>query len=85
MRPYEELVDEEIIDRDKVISRGYIASIYKQQLEKFDKIGIGGETENGVVVTQNLIDITNKRLYELKPLLRIKPKRCEYCGQGGGE
>ena len=72
MRPYKELIDEKIIDENKIVTRGYIASIYKSQLKKFEKIGLGKDTENGVRVTQELIDITRKRLYELQPLAKIK-------------
>ena len=54
--------------KEQEFSRTYIASFYKSQLEKFAKIGIGNDTENGVIVTQNLIDITNKRLLQIQPL-----------------
>tara|TARA_Y100001963_G_scaffold53436_1_gene74897 strand:+ start:235 stop:468 length:234 start_codon:yes stop_codon:yes gene_type:complete len=53
---------------EQEFSRAYISNFYKKQLIKFEKIGIGNETENGVIVTQKLIDITNKRLQEIQPL-----------------
>tara|TARA_Y100001938_G_scaffold47603_1_gene66317 strand:+ start:371 stop:589 length:219 start_codon:yes stop_codon:yes gene_type:complete len=49
-------------------SRAYIIRFYKEQLEKFQKIGIGNKTEFNTVVTQNLINITIRRLRELKSL-----------------
>lgn len=70
MRLYEDLVKEKIINENKVISGTYVASFYREQLEKFEKLGLGKKTENGVTITQNLIDITEKRFYELRPLRR---------------
>jgi len=46
-------------------SRQYIIRFYREQLRKFDKIGIGKRTEWDVVVTQTLIDITKKRLDQI--------------------
>ena len=43
-----------------------IIYFYKQQLERFKKIGIGNKTEFNTVVTDRLIDITIKRLHELQ-------------------
>ena len=42
-------------------------SFYKNQLNKFEMIGIGNDTEH-VTVTQVLIDTTKKRLEELSKL-----------------
>ena len=42
-----------------------IINIYKEQLDKFNKIGLGGYTENNVLVTEKLINATEKRLAEL--------------------
>jgi hypothetical protein len=47
------------------INRKNIADFYREQLVKFDKIGIGNDTENGVEVTDKLIEMTKKRLGEL--------------------
>ena len=41
-------------------------AFYKMQIKKFNKIGIGNKTEWNTVVTDNLIDITKKRLMELQ-------------------
>ena len=68
MRPREELVKEGIINDKKTIPNSYIALFYRDQLMKFNRIGLGGTTEFGVKVTQGLIDITEKRLYKLKPI-----------------
>ena len=38
---------------------------YRQQLAKLKRIGIGNQTENGVVVTQLLLDVTERRMTEL--------------------
>ena len=43
-----------------------VIKFYKEQLRKFDKLGIGKETEHGTVVTERLIQNTEDRLYELQ-------------------
>tara|TARA_R110000824_G_scaffold73975_2_gene188321 strand:+ start:2025 stop:2252 length:228 start_codon:yes stop_codon:yes gene_type:complete len=43
-----------------------IIYFYKQQIERFTKIGIGNRTEFNTVVTDSLINITLKRLNELQ-------------------
>ena len=43
-----------------------IRALYRSQIKKFDAIGIGNKTENNVVVTEELIAITHKRLMELQ-------------------
>ena len=43
-----------------------IIYFYKQQIARFEKIGIGNRTEFNTVVTPQLIDITIKRLYQLQ-------------------
>tara|TARA_R110000824_G_scaffold359373_1_gene546916 strand:- start:446 stop:664 length:219 start_codon:yes stop_codon:yes gene_type:complete len=42
-----------------------IIYFYRGQITKFYKIGLGNKTENGVTVTDQLIDITRYRLNEL--------------------
>ena len=42
-----------------------VVNEYLRQLQKFRKLGIGNKTENGVTVTQALIDITKKRMQQL--------------------
>ena len=46
-------------------SKNSIINFYRSQLRKFNNIGIGKKTENRVIVTQKLIDITKKRLTQL--------------------
>ena len=43
----------------------YIIRFYREQLRKFDKIGIGKRTEWDTEITQMLIDMTKKRLDQL--------------------
>jgi len=43
-----------------------IIQFYKQQIERFEKIGIGNRTDFNTVVTDSLMDITAKRLHELQ-------------------
>ena len=75
MRPYEELVKEGLIQEGNPKSAKYIADIYKDQLIKFDKIGLGKETENGVRITKELIEVTKKRLYQLYPLAKLRERQ----------
>ena len=42
-----------------------IIYFYRGQLVKFHKIGMGNKTENGVTITDQLLDITNLRLSQL--------------------
>jgi len=51
-------------------SKNNIIRFYQQQLEKFKKIGIDRETENGVTITKTLIKATRERLYQLSPMLK---------------
>jgi len=46
-------------------SHHYIIRFYREQLRKFDKIGIGKRTEWDTDVTQKLINTTKKRLDQL--------------------
>ena len=43
-----------------------IIHIYKEQLEKFYRLGIGNMTEHRTIVTDRLIDATKRRLNELQ-------------------
>ena len=72
MKPIEQLIEEGHYDPTVEHSKSYIANIYKDQLKYFEKVGLGKLTSNGVKVTKSLINITKKRLYELRPLSRIK-------------
>ena len=42
-----------------------IIYFYRGQLAKFHKIGMGNQTENGVTITDQLLDITRLRLDQL--------------------
>ena len=72
MKSKEQLIREGIINEKKITSKQVIAQFYVDQLEKFKKLGLGRETENGVIVTKSLIEITSERLEMLKPFLRRK-------------
>jgi len=71
MHTKEYLIKEGILDESKSYSHKLIARFYQEQLEKFQKIGIGKTTENDVVITPELIRTTRERLFQLKPILRI--------------
>ena len=43
-----------------------IIYFYKQQIARFEKIGLGNKTEFNTVITHRLIDVTIKRLHELQ-------------------
>ena len=57
------MIDEESRHRTTISD---IIYFYKQQIARFEKIGIGNKTEFNTVVTNQLIDITIKRLHELQ-------------------
>ena len=46
-------------------SKLWMINFYREQLRKFDKVGLGKFTEHDVKVTDELVAITNKRLREL--------------------
>ena len=68
MKPRTQLVKEGIINESKEVSRAHIAKFYKEQLIKFAKLGTGSLTENNVLITDTLINVTKKRLNQLMPL-----------------
>ena len=68
MHPRQQLIDAGIINENKEVSRIFISKFYQEQLIKFDKLGIGKLTENGIKITPELIAITEKRLNQLIPL-----------------
>ena len=70
MKPREELIAEGILNENKSISHKYIAAFYVEQLEKFNKVGMGKMTENDVLITPQLIKITRDRLKQIKPLIK---------------
>ena len=46
-------------------SKLWIINFYQEQLSKFIKLGLGRRTENGVIITEQLIETTRKRLHKL--------------------
>ena len=55
-----------MIDGKQAMTPQEIRKMYRDQLIKFDKIGLGNKTENGVVVTEILIATTKRRLRQLQ-------------------
>ncbi|MAG50228.1 hypothetical protein CL621_01145 [archaeon] len=51
---------------NNVKSNHDIIGFYKGQLAKFNRIGIGNETEFKVVVTEKIINCTKKRIEQLR-------------------
>ena len=76
MHTKEYLVKEGILDESKSYSRTFVARFYQEQLEKFQKIGIGKTTENDVIITPELVRVTRERLFQLKPILRLTAILC---------
>ena len=74
MHSKEYLIENKIFDDSKSYSRTFIAKFYMEQLAKFEKLGIGKITENDIIITPELIEITRERLFQLKPILRITEK-----------
>ena len=70
MKSKDQLIEEGLINDNLIISRGHIVEFYRDQLLKFEKIGMGKETENGTRVSKKLINTTIKRLRQLSPILR---------------
>ena len=55
-----------MIDGKQAMTPQEVRKMYNDQLTKFYSIGIGHKTENGVVITQVLIDVTRRRLNQLR-------------------
>ena len=72
MKPRQQLIDEGIIDEGKMTTKHSIAQFYQDQLNKFEKLGMGKQTDNGVVITPTLIKVTRERLKTLRPFIRGK-------------
>ena len=70
MKSKSELIEDGLINDALVISRLFIIEFYRDQLKKFEKIGIGKETEHGTRISKKLIATTKKRLRQLSPILR---------------
>jgi dephospho-CoA kinase len=43
-----------------------IIQFYKNQIAKFEKIGMGNQTEHNTIITENLMETTRRRLSELQ-------------------
>ncbi len=75
MKTKRELIEDGCYNDALVISRLFIIEFYRDQLRKFEKLGIGKETEHGTRVSKKLIATTKKRLKQLSPILnKIKIK-----------
>ena len=70
MKSKKRLIEDGLINDSLVISRCTIVEFYRNQLLKFEKIGIGKETEHGTRVSRKLIKTTKKRLKQLSPIIR---------------
>ena len=46
-------------------SRLWLINFYREQLAKFEKLGMGKKTENDVLITEDLIRVTKDRLNKL--------------------
>ena len=74
MKSKQQLIEDGIYIDSKSFSYKIIANFYRDQLTKFKKLGIGGITENEVIVTPGLIKITEERLNTIRPLITYKQK-----------
>tara|TARA_Y100000310_G_scaffold198679_1_gene198659 strand:- start:517 stop:921 length:405 start_codon:yes stop_codon:yes gene_type:complete len=54
-----------LMDIDVMGTRQWVVNFYQEQLDYFNKIGLGKYTTHGVKVTSQLIKVTQKRLDEL--------------------
>ena len=75
MKSKSELIEDGHYNDALVISRLFIIEFYRDQLKKFEKIGIGKETEHGTRISKKLIATTKKRLRQLSPILKKIKKR----------
>ena len=51
--------------RELLPSKLWLINFYHEQLSKFYKLGMGEKTEHGIVITEKLIKLTEKRLDNL--------------------
>ena len=70
MKSKKELLEQGLINECHIVSRCQIVEFYRDQLLKFETIGIGKETEHGTKITKKLIATTKKRLKQLSPILK---------------
>lgn len=57
-----------MLKNDIIGSKLWVINMYREQLRKFDNIGLGKQTENGVKITHTLIDVTRRRLNQLSTI-----------------
>mgnify|MGYP003137926251 CR=1 FL=1 len=55
-----------MIDAKQGMTPSEVRKFYRNQLAKFQRIGLGGKTENNVTVTETLINATMCRLQQLQ-------------------
>ena len=59
---------------DMITSRLWVIDFYREQLKRYQAIGVGNETEFGSIITEKMIKATEKRLSQLtlsyKPMQR---------------
>ena len=60
-------------DQQMLTTRKSLIGWYRDQLAKFNKLGIGGWTENNTKVSQTLIDTTKKRIVQLGGVDALHP------------
>ena len=48
-----------------------LINFYREQLQKFNKLGVGSKTETKTLVTDRLIKVTRKRLDELSSVYEM--------------
>ena len=51
--------------RELSSSKLWLINFYREQLSKFIKLGMGKKTEHDVLITEKLIELTEKRLNDL--------------------
>ena len=77
MKTEKEMIEDGLYDDSKSYSNKVIAKFYQEQLNKFEKLGIGKSTENDTVITKSLIEVTRKRLRQITPLTKEWNKKQE--------
>ena len=54
-----------MVDVKLTSSKLWVINFYREQLSKFRKLGVGNKTENDVLITESLIELTENRLNKL--------------------
>ena len=60
-------------DQQMLTTRKSLIGWYRDQLAKFNKLGIGKFTENNTKISQTLIDTTKKRIVQLGGIEALDP------------